>query len=96
MRALSPGRNEGRGCAGAVTPTEVAENVLRCIAESQAAVPPMHFFAFVDEADVRKQAALSTARCRIPSALNPVRVAPFRCRAPFPHQFRTSGNHAAL
>lgn len=58
------------GCcdgAGAYTPTEVADNVLRCIAESQAAQPPMHFFAFVDEKDVRQQAALSTARCNAPA-----------------------------
>ena len=53
--------------AGAYTPTEVADNVLRCIAESQAAQPPMHFFAFVDEKDVRQQAALSTARCNAPA-----------------------------
>ncbi len=48
--------------AGTVTPTEVADNVLRCIADSEAAQPPMRFFAFVDEADVRRQAAESTAR----------------------------------
>ncbi len=48
--------------AGTVTPTEVANNVLRCIADSEAAQPPMRFFAFVDEADVRRQAAESTAR----------------------------------
>ena len=53
--------------AGASTPTEVADNVLRCIAESQAAQPPMHFFAFVDVNDVRQQAALSTARCDTPA-----------------------------
>lgn len=47
---------------GGATPTEVAQNVLRSIAESQAANPPMHFFAFVDEENVRQQAALSTAR----------------------------------
>ena len=52
--------------AGTVTPTDVADNVLRCIADSEAAQPPMRFFAFVDEADVRRQAAESTARrgCR--------------------------------
>ena len=48
--------------AGTVTPTEVAKNVLRCIADSEAAQPPMRFFASVDEADVRRQAAESTAR----------------------------------
>ena len=36
--------------------------MLRCIADSEAAQPPMRFFAFVDEADVRRQAAESTAR----------------------------------
>ena len=36
--------------------------MLRCIADSEAAQPPMRFFAAVDEADVRRQAAESTAR----------------------------------
>ena len=47
---------------GSVTPTDVADNVLRCIADSEAAQPPMRLFASVDEADVRRQAAESTAR----------------------------------
>ena len=48
--------------AGTVTPLEVAENVLRCIADSEGAQPPMRFFAAVDDADVRRQAAESTKR----------------------------------
>jgi hypothetical protein len=49
--------------SGAATPADVAENILRFTRESEQQDPPMRYFIFVDEADVRMQAAKSTERC---------------------------------
>ena len=62
MLCQTPASSCPAAVAGTVTPSEVAENVLRCIADSEVVQPPMRFFAVVDEADVRRQAAESTNR----------------------------------
>lgn len=47
---------------GLVTPRQVAENVLRAIAASEAQDPPLNLFASHDAAHIREQAAESTRR----------------------------------
>ena len=47
---------------GLTTPSQVAENVLKAIAASEAHDPPLRLFAAYDPADLRRQAAESTRR----------------------------------
>ena len=51
---------------GIATPQQVAENVLKAIAASEAHDPPLKLFAAYDAADLRRQAAESTRRCSLP------------------------------
>ena len=50
--------------SGNITPTEVVENVLKHVAESQQSQPPMSYFIASDSSAVREQAAQSTIRWR--------------------------------
>lgn len=53
--------------SGNITPTEVVENVLKHVAESQQSQPPMSYFIASDSKAVREQAAQSTRRWRLTS-----------------------------
>ena len=48
--------------SGAVTPTQVAENILQHVAHSQQSEPAMNYFVAIDTQAVRTQAAQSTIR----------------------------------
>ena len=48
--------------SGAVTPTQVAENILQHVAQSQQSEPAMNNFIAIDTQAVRTQAAQSTIR----------------------------------
>lgn len=48
---------------GASTPEDVAENALDAVAASEARQPSLRILIACDPADVRRQAAASTARC---------------------------------
>jgi hypothetical protein len=52
--------------AGTLTPSQVAENVLKFEKQSEQQEPPMRFFISVNAADIRRQAAESTERCARP------------------------------
>ena len=79
MQGLAAGdgypRSRGRGdpvsaltlhaqyATGASTPGDVAETALDAVAASEARQPPLRILIACDPADVRRQAAASTARC---------------------------------
>ena len=79
MQGLAAGggytRSRGRGdpvsaidlharyATGASTPEDVAETALDAVAASEARQPPLRILIACDPADVRRQAAASTARC---------------------------------
>lgn len=79
MQGLAAGdgytRSRGRGdpvsvidlharyATGASTPEDVAETALDAVAASEARQPPLRILIACDPADVRQQAAASTARC---------------------------------
>lgn len=48
--------------SGVVTPTQVAENILQHVAQSQQSEPAMNYFIAIDTQAVRTQAAQSTIR----------------------------------
>ncbi|GLC33742.1 hypothetical protein PLESTB_000111000 [Pleodorina starrii] len=63
--------------SGSVTPSEVAERIIRFVAEGQSRRPALGFFAAFDPADVRTQAEESSRRLRSGSPRSILEGVPF-------------------
>ncbi|KAK9834816.1 hypothetical protein WJX81_000884 [Elliptochloris bilobata] len=63
--------------SGAATPSQVAEALFDAIAASEAATPSMRIFVAVDKADVRRQAAESSARYKAGKPLSALDGVPY-------------------